>query len=225
VKHLATAPIHWKKKEWTRFGEGVAAVGAVMLVDKPVIDAIQRNRSEAGDKWFDAVTHLGGAYGTDLTIALLLGGIVTKNQSLRDTGFDSLESSLWAAGVVTPLLKKSFGRARPFEEQGTHHFDPFSGFDSFPSGHSTNAWAIATAISAHSDGWIVPTIAYTLASNVSIARLNSNVHFPSDVVAGALIGRAVAKSITTRHRAVRNVMIMPSRNGVMVNMTIDLSSR
>ena len=203
----------------------MAAVGAVMLVDQHILDAIQRNKTEAGDKWFDAVTHLGGAYGTDLTIALLLGGIVTKNQSLRDTGFDSLESSVWAAGVVTPVLKKGFGRYRPNEGHGTYDFEPFSSAESFPSGHSTNAWAIATAIAAHSDGWVVPTIAYTLASNVSIARLNSNVHFPSDVLAGALIGRAVAKSITTRHRAVRNISIMPSRNGVMVSMSLDLSSR
>jgi len=122
------------------------------------------------------------------------------------------------------VLKQSFGRARPFEGEGTHHFDPFSGHDSFPSGHSTNAWAIATAISAHSDGWVFPTIAYTLASNVSIARLNSNVHFPSDVVAGALIGRAVAKSITTRHRALKNVTILPSRNGVMIGFDLALSS-
>jgi len=195
-----------------------------MLADQPILDAVQRNRSEAGDKWFDAVTHLGGAYGTDLTIVLLLGGLATKNQALRDTGIDSLESSVWAAGVVTPVLKKSFGRSRPNEGNGTYNFEPFSNAESFPSGHSTNAWAIATAISAHSDGWVVPTIAYTLASNVSIARLNSNVHFPSDVVAGALIGRAVAKSITTRHRALKNVTILPSRNGVMVGFDLDLSS-
>ena len=190
-----------------------------MLVDQPILDAIQRNRTEAGDKWFNAVTHLGGGYGLDVTLALWLGGALAHNENVRDAGIDSLESSIWAAGVVTPTIKRIAGRSRPNEGQGTYHFDPFSSAESFPSGHSTNAWAIATAIAQHSDGWVVPTIAYTLASNVSIARLNSNVHFPSDVVAGALIGRAVAKSITNRHHMLKHVMIMPSRSGVVVALS------
>ena len=225
MKGLATAPVHWKKSQWKRFGEGVALVGATMLADQPILDAIQRNRSGRTDRFFNNVTHLGGGYGQDVTIALLLGGLLTRNQDMRDTGFDALESSVWAAGVVTPITKRAFGRYRPIQEHGTYDFEPFSNRESFPSGHSTNAWAIATAIAAHSEGYVIPTIAYTLASTVSVARLNSNVHVPSDVVAGALIGRAVAKSITARHHALQHVMIMPSRNGVMVAVSLDLSSR
>jgi membrane-associated phospholipid phosphatase len=51
-----------------------------------------------------------------------------------------------------------------------------------------------------------------------LARVNDNVHFPSDVVAGALIGRAVAKSITNRH--IRRVMILPTRNGIVVAVSL-----
>jgi membrane-associated phospholipid phosphatase len=225
VKELATAPIHWKRAQWLRFGEGLALVGATMALDKPILDAVQRNRTHGTDQYFKNVTHLGGGVGQDVAIALLLGGIVSRNQRLRDTGFDALESSIWAAGVVTPLIKSAAGRARPVQEQGTYHFDPYSGSHSFPSGHATNAFALATAIAAHSDGYVVPTIAYTLASSVAIARVNDRVHFPSDVVAGALIGRAVAKSLTARHRALRHVMIVPTRDGVAFSVTINLAPR
>ena len=220
MKDLATAPAHWKKSQWVRFGEGLALVGATMALDKPILDAVQRNRTSGTDRYFKDVTHLGGGYGQDVAIALLLGGVVSRNERLRDTGFDALQSSIWAAGVVTPIIKKSTGRYRPIQEHGTYDFEPFSHNESFPSGHATNAFAIATAIAAHSDGYVVPTIAYTLATTVAIARVNDRVHFPSDVVAGALIGRAVAKSITSRHAALKHVMILPSRHGVVVAVKI-----
>ena len=220
VKALATAPVHWKHSQWMRFGEGVALVGATMALDKPILDAVQRIRTSASDRYLKDVTHLGGGYGLDVGIAILLGGVVAHNERLRDTGFDALESSMWAAGIVTPILKRSVGRYRPIQEHGTYAFKPFSNAESFPSGHSTNAFALATAIAAHSDGYLVPTIAYTLATSVAIARVNDRVHFPSDVVAGALIGRAVAKAITTRHRALKHVMIVPARDGWAVAVSL-----
>ncbi|MGZ4809223.1 MAG: phosphatase PAP2 family protein [Thermoanaerobaculia bacterium] len=222
VKDLATAPVHWKHSQWMRFGEGVALIGATMALDKPILDAVQRNRTSATDRYFTNVTHLGGGYGLDVGIALLLGGVVARNERLRDTGFDALESSMWAAGVVTPILKRTAGRYRPIQEHGTYSFKPFSNAESFPSGHATNAFALATAIAAHSDGYLVPTIAYTLATSVAIARVNDRVHFPSDVVAGALIGRAVAKSITSRHRALKHVMIVPAKGGWAVAVSMNV---
>ncbi len=220
VEDLATAPVHWKQSQWTRFGEGVALAGAAMALDKPIFDAVQRNHTTAADRYLKDVTRLGGGYGQDVAIVLLLGGVVARNERLRDTGFDALESSVWAAGIVTPIIKEAAGRARPIQELGTYNFRPFRGSHSFPSGHATNAFALATAIAAHSDGYVIPTIAYALATGVAIARVNERAHFPSDVVAGALIGRAVAKSITSRHRALKHVMIVPARNGVAVGVSV-----
>src|SRR5437763_1923719 len=74
-----------------------------------------------------------------------------------------------------------------------------SHFESFPSGHATNAFAFATAIAGHYDGRVVPTIVYTIATGVAVSRVNDHDHFPSDVLAGALIGRGIAKGILARH--------------------------
>lgn len=203
VKSLATAPIQWKSAEWKRFAEGVGAVAVVMLADKKLEEDIQRNRTSFTDSVAKHVTPFGGGRGLQASVVMLGAGYFIHDERLLAAGHDALESQLWAAGVVTPLLKVAFGRARPNTDEGAHRFDFFrtdNPHNSFPSGHSTNVWAGATAIAAHYDGYLVPTIVYTLASAVSMSRTNDHVHFPSDVLAGALIGRAVAKSVTFRHQ-------------------------
>lgn len=126
------------------------------------------------------------------------GGWLAHDPRLKLTGIEALEADVWASQVVTPLLKHAFHRTRPN-----------GGSDSFPSSHSTSAWALATVIANRYDGnRAVPIIAYSLATSVSLARVNDNVHWASDVVAGALIGRAIGKGIIGRHLA-----LMPTRHG------------
>ena len=216
VASVLKAPLHWKVKEWRRFGEGVALVVAVAAVDKPVIDAVQRNRSHFSDEFARRITPLGGHDAVLASIALFGTGFVLHDERLRGAGRDSLESEVVAAMLVTPALKRAFGRSRPFLDEGTYHFEPARGnsdaHESFPSGHATNAFAAATAIAGHYNSWIVPTIVYSIATGVSVSRVNDNVHFPSDVVAGALIGHAVGKGILARH----HIAVIPQKNGLLL---------
>jgi len=198
---LTLAPAHWKTHQWTRFGEGLGSVAVLYAADRPLYDAVQRNRSSFTNDFAKQVTPFGARRAQYISAAMIITGSMTHDFTLRDAGRDSLEAEIWAGGVVTPLLKRAFGRARPVQEQGTHSFHPLNGsYQSFPSGHSTNAWAFATAIAAHYDNWVVPTIVYSLASGVSFSRVNDRAHFPSDVLAGALISHAIAKGIVARHQ-------------------------
>ena len=200
VKSLALAPIHWKTRQWTRFAEGTAAVAAVYAADTHLYDAVQRNRTPFTNDVARTMTPFGGRRALDISALMLISGAFAHNDPLREAGRDSLEAEVWAGGVVTPLLKRAIGRARPIQNEGAHSFHQFSSrYQSFPSGHATNAFAFATGIAAHYDNWIVPTIVYTIASGVAVSRVNDHVHFPSDVLAGALIGHAVAKGILARH--------------------------
>jgi len=200
AKSLAAAPLHWDQEQWTRFGEGSAAVLALYAIDRQTSDYVQRHRSSSTDQFAKDITPFGGHRALQVSVLMIAAGAGIHDTTLRDAGRDSLESELLAAGVITPLLKFAIGRARPIQNEGSHSFHPFDkNFDSFPSGHATNAFAFATAIAGHYDGWVVPTIVYTLASSVAVSRVNDHVHFPSDVLAGALIGRAVAKGILARH--------------------------
>ena len=202
ARSLATSPLHWHRAEWIRFGEGSAAVLALYAADRSLYDGVQRNRSSFTDRFAKDVTPFGGHRALELSVLMIVGGALSHQTATRDAGRDSLEAEFWAAGVVTPILKRAFGRARPSQGEGAHSFHALtssSRYESFPSGHATNAFAFATAVAGHYDNWIVPTIVYTLASAVAFSRVNDRAHFPSDVLAGALIGRAVAKGLLARH--------------------------
>jgi membrane-associated phospholipid phosphatase len=201
VSRLATAPFHWKPQQWARFAEGTVAVAMLYAADSKVYDFVQDRRSSSTDRLAKVITPFGGHRALEISALLFAAGAMSNEQRVRSAGRDSLEAELWSAGVITPLLKRVLGRARPLQEQGTRSFRPFSsGYESFPSGHATNAFAFATAVAAHANGWVVPTVVYTVATGGAMSRVNDRAHFPSDVLAGALIGRAVAKGITVRHR-------------------------
>jgi len=226
---MARAPLTWDDAMWKRVGLVLAADGVAFAADGDVADAVQRNRTHVSGEFSSVVTPFGARRALDISAATLLAELLAHNTGMRDTGRDAVEASILAAGIITPALKRAVGRSRPIAGQGAYAFDPFSGNASFPSGHATNAFAVASVFAAHSKGWVVPTIAYTLATGVAASRMNDHVHYTSDVIAGAAIGTAVGRSIVARHRrgaAPRDAasavtwMIVPAGGGAMVEISI-----
>ena len=80
-------------------------------------------------------------------------------------------------------------------------FDPFSGHNSFPSGHSTVAFADAEALDRETSARWVPWAAYPLASLVGWSRVRDDKHWGSDVVAGAALGYWAARKTEDFMRA------------------------
>ena len=215
VKAWATAPVHWSGHDWARFGEGVAVVGAVAAADEPISRAFQRNRNATTDRIAKDVTPWGARRALYVAAGLYGIGWLRHDDRMRDAGGDSFEAQV-LSGITTGILKRLAGRARPNISDDAYIFRPGKskngGYQSFPSGHATNAFAAAAGIAGHYDGWIVPTIVYTVATTVAVARVNDHVHWPSDVVAGALIGRATARGLVWRHT---HVAVVPIRDGVL----------
>jgi len=178
------------------------------------------------------VTPFGGRRALTISAAVLLTGVIRHDSRLRESGRDAVEASILASGIVTPLIKRAAGRSRPFTGEGAYAFDPGSDNYSFPSGHATNAFAVASVFAAHSKGWVVPTVAYTLATSVAVARVHDNVHYTSDVIAGAAIGTAIGRSIVARHRREASPQradavtwnIIPARGGVAIEVSVPLAS-
>jgi membrane-associated phospholipid phosphatase len=230
---IARAPLTWDEAMWRKVALITALDVDLFAADESIARVAQRNRTHASEEFANAVTPFGGGRALQLSAATVIVGLVTRNPRLRDTGRDAIEASIFASGIVTPAIKNSVGRSRPFENEGAFAFDPFSRNESFPSGHATNAFAVASVFAAHSDGWVVPAIAYTLASGVAAARIHDNVHFASDVVAGAAIGTAMGRSIVARHKraAVSGATepprvtwtVVPVRGGAAVAVSIPTS--
>jgi membrane-associated phospholipid phosphatase len=228
---LVTSPLRWDGGQWARAGAVIAALGVLASDDAAIEQTVQRHRSSQTDAFARGVTPLGSYGGVGLSAAVLGGGLLLGNDSLRDTGRDAVEAELLAAGVITPLLKITIGRLRPAQGSDADEFQAFSGrSNSFPSGHATEAFALASVFAARSRGWVVPTIAYALASGVAFARVNDRAHFASDVFAGAVVGTVVGRSIVHRHsdkpeNSVPSVLPFVTRRGAGLALSWSFGDR
>lgn len=191
VKATFTAPADWNTRDWLVFGGVVASVGTVAVFDKDINKAIQRNRNGTVDDIFKGVQGFGNEYAPGVIGAFYLGGMVFNDPEAKAVALDATSASLIASGLVLYPIKYAVGRARPGANVGAYHFKPFSGSDSFPSGHTTEAFALATVIAEHYDSIWIDVGCYGLASAVGYARLDLNYHWASDVLAGAAIGTFV----------------------------------
>jgi hypothetical protein len=200
---VVSAPVHWTAPDWERFGGVVLIVGGLMLADEKIDQEMQQNRSHFTDRVSTATTRFGGGGGPQVGVGFLLTGYVLRDWNVRETGREILEAGFISHLLDKWVLKRAFGRERPFESDGETHFHFGSSHDSFPSGHATEAFSVASVIAMKSNGWVLPTAAYAAATLVCFDRVNDHVHFASDVVAGAILGTAVGRFIVARHRRAR----------------------
>src|SRR5258705_8091470 len=161
LKQEFTAPFHFGKKNWLEFGGFVLVDGLLMFTDEPVqkwaIDLRERNTA-VGDigKY---VTRFGGTYEAYLLATFGAYGFIFKNEKMKTTTLLATQSYI-TAGAMESVVKFLTGRQRPTVYTGPNGTaepvfkGPFapSGRDvygkkinsSFPSGHTTAAFAAAT---------------------------------------------------------------------------------
>jgi len=199
------APLHWTAQNWLVFGgvaAGVVAVGYAF--DDPMRNKTQAHQTAALDDMTRIVEPFGEGYSFAVLGIYGIAGYVFHAPDARETFFDGIMASILASGIITPTLKFVIGRDRPSQSTSSTVFHPFQGSDnSMPSGHATQAFAVASVISAHSEEWWVSVTAYTIAGLVGFARIYHNAHWTSDVTAGAAIGTFVGRGIVALNDRLR----------------------
>ena len=90
--------------------------------------------------------------------------------------------------LLTFGLKYAINRERPFVDNPDIFKKTHAGSYSFPSGHTSTAFAAATSLALAYPKWYVAAPTFAWASAVGYSRLHLGVHYPSDVLAGAIIG-------------------------------------
>lgn len=223
AKSVFTAPLHWDATDWITFGGATAIiVTTAAFADKPVEDFVRGNRNSTTHEVRRIFEPFGNYYPFAILAAYYGAGVVFKDPEAKAVALDGLSASLFTSGIISPALKYAVGRSRPNAHVGAHQFKPFSGRASFPSGHTTEAFTVASVIAEHSDKFWVKALAYSTATAVGYARMERNVHFLSDVMAGALIGQAVGSFIVHHNDEERKISIDPvvgeDMNGMAVTV-------
>ncbi len=159
---------------------GLATAGASLL-DDHVQSAVSGPHALFGRI---AETGFGPVISSSVVAGLFVSGRLDhRHTRWRAVTYDMLDASLVNL-AYSEAMKRLVRRERP------------NGVDnkSFPSGHSSNAFALATCFERHY-GWKVSLPAYLIASAVAASRLQRNAHYLSDVVGGAAVGYIVGRSV------------------------------
>lgn len=131
---------------------------------------------------------------------LYLLGKLNNNEHQRETGILSGEAAVNSL-LVAEAIKVVARRQRPTEGIGQGKFFQSNSTinSSFPSVHSIMTWSIATVVAHEYPGPFTQSFVYTMATGVSLAKVYGKDHFPSDVIAGAVMGYLIGKQAYASH--------------------------
>ena len=137
------------------------------------------------DPLMEVYTQMGNAG----MLFIVLGLILLVFKSTRKAGFSALYAMLIGLVVVNFTIKPLIARPRPWLViENFVNLVPESDPNSFPSGHTNSAFAFALAVCLSAPKRWMKITAVCMAVVMGLSRLYVGVHFPSDVLVGALIG-------------------------------------
>ena len=224
MKQAFMTPFHLQKRDLGNIAKFALLSGALSFADKPIqrnaLDLKNDNRTVRGIS--DYVTRFGGIYEVYTLLALGSYGFIFKSQKLKTTTLLASQAYL-TGGAVETVAKFLSGRQRPNFYDGTgtaasarfhgpfHKLENSAGYktnSSFPSGHTTVAFAAATvfALEYKKTPWI-PVLSYSVATLIGLSRITENKHWLTDIVAGAALGFLTGQQVVNnyhRYAKIRN---------------------
>lgn len=170
-----------------------AVVGGAALVSAFLLDASwRRSIQDARSPLTDDLATVGNAFGDGRYALPVVGGTWLAGRLLHAPAIERIGRraglAYLAGGAATFVLQEAVGRSRPNEGGDASEYHPFSGHASFPSGHTTVVFAMATALADETPHRWVRVLLYSGATLTGFARMNDDRHWLSDVVAGAIVG-------------------------------------
>ena len=195
-KAIWTAPfsLHKENAKWMI----AAGVGTMAFITTDRITGDEIAEFDGLSTSAHVLSYPGSAYGVAAAAAsFYLLGREKHNERARETGILIAEGAVDSV-IVFSTLKVATQRSRP--DTGRERSEFFDGGSSFPSGHSTQAWSMATIVAnEYHDKRAVQIAAYSLASAVSFARFTGGRHYISDVLVGSALGYGIGKYVYKAH--------------------------
>jgi membrane-associated phospholipid phosphatase len=159
--------------------------------DIRLLKAINLNRNTHLDNTFRTITNSVSPITISTPVILYGIGLIKKDTLTREKSI-YIGATLISAAAISTILKYSVNRTRPFVTYPYLEKETSAKSPSFPSGHTSDAFALATSLSLSYPKWYVIVPSYAWAGAVGYSRMDLGVHYPSDVLVGAIIGTGTA---------------------------------
>lgn len=224
IKLYFTAPLRWDGRDWAWFGGALVAIGAAHHYDTQVRTHFVKNLAPGQTIKSDDVQ--------DILPTVAVVGLTWSFAALTDDndGRREVAAMVEAAGLSTVTayaLKYTIERQGPDQTSNPNQWFKGGG-KSFPSEHSTAAFAVGTVLAESGNDeyrWLRRLLGYGLGVATSYERLKHNAHWLSDTVAGGAIGAATANF--TMHRKYRSdeessLSLVPVQGGAMLTYRVTL---
>ena len=212
-KAFVISPVKWKGKQWIEFGAVTAAGVLAYTQDEKIQNYFVSHQSTTADNLSKYIFEPYGRFAPVIIGGLYIGGRLAKDNRLAGTSLIAAKSFI-VASVSAGIVKQLTHRHRPFQDDLANQANwdgPFSDihYSSFPSGHATAAFSMATvyALEYRSTIW-VPVLAYTLATGTAVSRLYDNKHWASDVVIGSALGFVTGRFMWKQSRKGNNRLVL-----------------
>jgi len=216
-------PSKWDGNDWLRLG--IMSAGSFVLIetaDQPARYLALKDRSylyslpiEAGRIW-------GELYSPVVLFAgFAAHSLITKDMSTRKVAYEIGQASLYT-GAITYIIKTAFGRARPYMNEGSSSFHPFTfrdDYHSFSGGHTATAFVLSTILSRNAGPTWLKILAYLPATITPISRIYEDKHWVSSNFFGGLLGYFVATWVVDTHEK-KDKQIQSTSSTPLLNINI-----
>lgn len=186
------ARLRWADTSW--LFPMAAVTGGFFATDRSAAAALSNDPKRLNR--FRTASDIGVASLVGAAGGLYLWSKISPDDRRRETGILAGEAAI-DSFAVNSALQFSFGRERPYQDQGRGNF--FQGGTSFPSDHAVVAWSVASVIAHEYPGPLTQFFVYGMAAGVSASRVIGKEHFPSDVLVGSAIGWLIGREVYRAH--------------------------
>lgn len=157
-------------------------------IDARLFKAINKHYSPGWDRFYEFQSRSVKPVYIATPLSFVATGLLRKDTYMRDAGI-LMTTSAVANLAITYSMKAAINRERPYKAlNNVHTVGSTERSASFPSGHTSSAFNIATSLSLAYPKWYVIVPSYAWAGVVGYSRIKMGMHYPGDVLAGALIG-------------------------------------